>query len=164
MSHPLNSATHEEIKLELNRLFYFAEKGTLDREAVSNKFFWSLNDASRNWMLLQIEEYTGLLTDKKCTAIKVWKSVDYENEWDVYFHIEAQGKSVSEFALKTYVVFPKNDVCQFKLEDWSDGTRGFTNGKVVASGGMYQCVVAPTQQNVPRMKYEYVRQDSRVQT
>jgi hypothetical protein len=105
-----------------------------------------------------------LLTSRKCINIKVWKTVSSWNEFDVYFHIKATGKSAPEFALKTYIIFPKKDECQFKLEDWSDGIRGHINGRVVSTNNKFRCVEVATQPNAPRPEYEYERQNTKVQT
>ena len=102
-----------------------------------------------------LESYITLLTSKNCTNIKVWKSVEKNGEFDVYFHIQAKGRSVSEFDLKTYVAFPEKDKCQFKIEDWADGTRGHIDGRVVKNNGLFKCELAPTQTNPPVPRYDY---------
>ncbi len=153
----------EKIKFLLNALFELKEKKSQETDSVLlngynstitvryDSFVSTLEDAALNWMLLQIESYLGLLTSRKCTNIKVWKTITTWNEFDVYFHIQAKGKSVPQFALKTYIIFPKKDECQFKLEDWSDGTRGYVNARIITeNNSKFRCLEVPNQPNDPR--------------
>jgi hypothetical protein len=110
----------------------------------------SLSEAGLFWMMLEIESYTSLLSSRECTNIKAWKTIIVDREYDVYFRIRANGRSVPQFDLKVYVVFPHAGECQFRLEDWADGARGFVNGRVVGSGTRFKCERLPTQRHPPR--------------
>ena len=166
----------EKIKFLLNALFELKEKISQEKDPVLLNGYNStvtvrfdslestLEDAALNWMLLQIESYLGLLTSRRCTNIKVWKTITTWKEFDVYFLIQAKGKSVPQFALKTYIIFPKKDECQFKLEDWSDGIRGHVNGRIITTNNQFRCLEVANQPNAPRPELEYPRQDYQIQT
>ena len=153
-----------KIKSWLNNLFLEREQGA-KRAATDSRyatFVASLNDAALNWMVIEIDVYLTLLTSRQCTSIKVWKTVEQNNEFDVYFRIQAKGRSTPEFDLKTYVKFPEKDKCLFELEDWSAGINGHVNGRVVKNNGLFKCEEVPVQTNIPAPAHDYL-QDERVE-
>jgi hypothetical protein len=105
--------------------------------------------AATAWLVLEVEAYLAVLTARECRNIKVWKHVAIDGEYDVYLRVRADGRATAEFDLKVYVRFPRPGECRFDLEDWADGTRGFVNGRVVESGGTFQCGRVPTQPRPP---------------
>lgn len=165
-----------KIMQRLNAIFEISEKSFREKDQVlknankSNLILFtrpqdSLEEAALNWMLVEIESYLNILTSRKCTNIKVWKTVSQWNEFDVYFHIQAKGREVPEFALKAYVVFSEKDKCQFKLEDWANGLRGYVNGRVNKLNGTFQCQQLPAEGEPPSLNYyEDYYWDTKVQT
>jgi hypothetical protein len=142
----------KRIKENLNKLFSLTEKLIKEKDEGMKQFYANnlaalsrpvptVEEAISMWMLVEIESYLTLLTNRKCTHVKVWKPVGVWTDFDVYFEIEAQGRSTRTFGLKTYVLFQEGEeFCEFKLEDWADGTQGYVVGEIKTTyGGNFTC-------------------------
>ncbi len=153
----------EKIKNWLNNLFLERQQGST-KAAINSRystFVGTLNEAALNWMVIEIDSYLTLLTSRQCTSIKVWRTVEKDNVFDVFFRIQAKGRSTPEFDLKTYVKFPEKDKCLFELEDWSAGINGHVNGRVVKNNGLFKCEEVPVQTNIPAPTHDYLEDDRR---
>jgi hypothetical protein len=104
----------------------------------------NLDLAAINWLVLEVESYTAIITTRKCVFCAVRRTLLNDQILDVDLGLMVSGGITEPMMILKVQVTATGSTCLLRLNDLTTHINGEARGRVVGAGGSFKMERAPS--------------------